>query len=122
MPVLEITQAADVGMGSFYNHFESKEELFEAAITDVLDVHAGLLDAYTKSFEDPAEAFACSYRLTGWMFRRRPQESRVLLSSGLATLVLGTRAWYRRARRDIIAPPSRPVADSTSQISAWPRP
>ncbi|MGZ5404175.1 MAG: TetR/AcrR family transcriptional regulator, partial [Nocardioides sp.] len=29
-PILEITQAADVGMGSFYNHFETKEELFEA--------------------------------------------------------------------------------------------
>lgn len=24
-PILEITQAADVGMGSFYNHFETKE-------------------------------------------------------------------------------------------------
>jgi len=24
VPVLEITRAADVGMGSFYNHFESK--------------------------------------------------------------------------------------------------
>ena len=31
VPVLEITQAADVGMGSFYNHFDSKEELFAAA-------------------------------------------------------------------------------------------
>lgn len=28
VPVLEITQAADVGMGSFYNHFDSKEQLF----------------------------------------------------------------------------------------------
>ncbi|MDT0440872.1 TetR/AcrR family transcriptional regulator, partial [Streptomyces doudnae] len=55
VPVLEITQAADVGMGSFYNHFDSKEELFEAALTDVLDVHADLLDAYTKSLDDPAE-------------------------------------------------------------------
>lgn len=25
-PILDITQAADVGMGSFYNHFESKDE------------------------------------------------------------------------------------------------
>ena len=24
VPVLEITQAADVGMGSFYNHFEAR--------------------------------------------------------------------------------------------------
>ena len=38
VPVLEITQAADVGMGSFYNHFESKEELFDAAVAEVLDV------------------------------------------------------------------------------------
>lgn len=43
-PILEITQAADVGMGSFYNHFESKEELFEAAVAEVLDAHGALLD------------------------------------------------------------------------------
>ena len=47
MPVLEITQAADVGMGSFYNHFDSKEELFEAAVADVLDAHGALLDQLT---------------------------------------------------------------------------
>ena len=47
VPVLEITQAADVGMGSFYNHFESKEELFEAAVADVLDNHGALLDQLT---------------------------------------------------------------------------
>ena len=37
VPVLEITKAADVGMGSFYNHFDSKEQLFDAAVGDVLD-------------------------------------------------------------------------------------
>ena len=31
-PVLEITQAADVSNGSFYNYFESKEELWQASI------------------------------------------------------------------------------------------
>ena len=44
VPVLEITQAADVGMGSFYNHFESKEQLFDAAVAEVLDAHGALLD------------------------------------------------------------------------------
>ena len=48
VPVLEITQAADVGMGSFYNHFDSKEELFEAAVADVLDNHGALLDQLTE--------------------------------------------------------------------------
>ena len=58
VPVLEITQAADVGMGSFYNHFESKEQLFEAAVAEVLDSHGALLDHLTSSIDDPAETFA----------------------------------------------------------------
>ena len=84
VPVLEITQAADVGMGSFYNHFDSKEELFEAAVADVLDNHGALLDQLTARIDDPAETFACSFRLTGRLFRRRPQESQILLANGLS--------------------------------------
>jgi AcrR family transcriptional regulator len=99
-PVLEITQAADVGMGSFYNHFDSKEQLFEAAITEVLDVHGALLDALTSSIEDPAETFARSYRLTGRMFRRRPQESQILLANGV-TLLSSEKGLAPRALRDI---------------------
>ena len=102
VPVLEITQAADVGMGSFYNHFASKEELFEAALTEVLDMHGALLDELNRSLEDPAETFARSFRLTGRLFRQRPRESRVLLSSGLA-LLSSDRGVAPRARRDIIA-------------------
>src|SRR3954449_11834646 len=64
VPVLEITQTADVGMGSFYNHFDSKEQLFEAAVADVLDAHGALLDGLTASLDDPAETFATSFRLT----------------------------------------------------------
>src|SRR3981081_4844249 len=63
VPVLEITQAADVGMGSFYNHFDSKEQLFEAAVADVLDAHGTMLDRLTASIDDPAETFATSFRL-----------------------------------------------------------
>jgi len=102
VPVLELTQAADVGMGSFYNHFDSKEELFDAALTEVLDMHGALLDELTESLEDPAETFARSYRLTGRLFRRRPEESRGLLSSGLA-LLSSDRGVVPRARRDISA-------------------
>jgi AcrR family transcriptional regulator len=100
VPVLEITQAADVGMGSFYNHFQSKEELFDAAVADVLDTHGALLDQLTAGMDDPAEKFACSFRLTGRLFRRRPQESRVLLASGLS-LIASDRGLGPRALRDI---------------------
>ncbi len=47
VPVLEITQTADVGMGSFYNHFDSKEELFQAAVNEVLDELGAILDKLT---------------------------------------------------------------------------
>ncbi len=102
VPVLEITQAADVGMGSFYNHFESKEQLFEAAVAEVLDSHGALLDHLTSSIEDPAETFACSFRLTGRLFRRRPQESRILLANGM-TLLSSDLGLAPRALRDIEA-------------------
>ncbi|ODQ99961.1 TetR family transcriptional regulator [Mycobacterium intermedium] len=84
--VLEITQAADVGMGSFYNHFDSKEELFAAAVADVLDAHGALLDRLTASIDDPAEVFAASFRLTGRLFRNKPEESKILLANGPALL------------------------------------
>ena len=102
VPVLEITQLADVGMGSFYNHFDSKEELFEAAVADVLDSYGALLDGLTIEMEDPAETFAASFRLTGRFFRRRPQESRILMANW-AALVSSDRGLAPRALRDIKA-------------------
>jgi AcrR family transcriptional regulator len=102
VPVLEITQAADVGMGSFYNHFESKEQLFEAAVAEVLESHGALLDHLTSSIDDPAETFACSFRLTGRLFRRRPQESQILLANGMA-LLSSDLGLAPRALRDIEA-------------------
>jgi len=101
-PVLEITQVADVGMGSFYNHFDSKEQLFDAAVADVLDAHGAILDRLTESIDDPAETFATSFRLTGRLFRRRPQESEILLANGPA-LLSSDRGLAPRALRDIKA-------------------
>lgn len=102
VPVLEITQAADVGMGSFYNHFDSKEQLFDAAVAEVLDAHGALLDELTAAIDDPAETFACSYRLTGRLFRRRPTESQILLANGMS-LLAADRGLAPRALRDIKA-------------------
>jgi AcrR family transcriptional regulator len=100
VPVLEITQAADVGMGSFYNHFDSKEELFQAAVNEVLDELGAILDRLTGEGEDPAETFARSFRLVGRLFRRRPEMSRVLLNTGL-TMISADRGLAPRALRDI---------------------
>ena len=102
VPVQEISQAADVGVGSFYNHFDSKEELFAVAVNEVLDAHGALLDALTATVEDPAETFASSFRLTGRLFRRRPEECRIVLNHALA-LISSDRGLAPRAKRDIAA-------------------
>jgi AcrR family transcriptional regulator len=99
VPVQDISHAADVGVGSFYNHFDSKEQLFQDAVNEVLDVHGALLDTLTAA-ADPAETFARSFRLTGRLFRQRPDLRRVLLNSGLA-LLTSDRGLAPRAQRDI---------------------
>src|SRR5262249_29752669 len=101
VPVQDITQAADVGIGSFYNYFDSKEQLFQAALNDIFDLHGALLDSLAE-VDAPAETCARSFRLTGRLFRRRPKESRVLLNSGMGPL-LSERGLAPRALRDITA-------------------
>lgn len=99
-PILEITQAADVGMGSFYNHFKTKEELFEAAVLDAIERYGAALDALTVNLDDPAHVFAQSFRLTGRLHRRQPELSKVLLLNGPA-LAGSDHGLAPRARRDI---------------------
>lgn len=101
-PVLEITQAADVGMGSFYNHFDSKEQLFRAAVDDAFEAHGALLDELTSDLDDPAEVFARSFRLTGRLHRIQPEFSRVLLADGSA-LITSQHGLAPRALRDLEA-------------------
>ncbi|MFE4500953.1 TetR/AcrR family transcriptional regulator [Rhodococcus sp. NPDC056743] len=100
VPVLEITQAADVGMGSFYNHFESKEQLFQAAVDDAFEAHGNLLDRLTGDIDDPAEVFAHAFRLTGRLHRIEPELCRVLLAHGSA-LITSDQGLAPRALRDI---------------------
>ncbi|MGZ8801271.1 MAG: TetR/AcrR family transcriptional regulator [Mycobacterium sp.] len=100
--ILEITQAADVGMGSFYNHFETKEQLYDAAVEAVMDAYGQRLDHVTAGIQDPAEVFASSFRLTGRLHRREPEFSRVLFNN-LPRLLSADDGLAPRARRDIAA-------------------
>src|SRR6478736_2060888 len=48
----EITEEADVGFGSFYNHFDSKEAIIEAVLSDTVAAQAEALEAVTRDLED----------------------------------------------------------------------
>ncbi|MGV9543079.1 TetR/AcrR family transcriptional regulator [Nocardia beijingensis] len=100
--IQEITDAADVGFGTFYNHFQSKEQLFDEAVRSALQVYSELRDGIVALYDDPAEVFAVSFRMTGRLQRRIPEMVRVVLNSGMAVM-LRDEGLAPRARRDIIA-------------------
>ncbi|KUJ65342.1 hypothetical protein ACZ90_49295 [Streptomyces albus subsp. albus] len=87
--IQQITNRADVGFGSFYNHFGSKAELFETAVADTIEEYGALLEERTSRLEDPAEAFAAGVRLTGRLVDTHPQMARIMLRTGLNCLHAG---------------------------------
>ena len=72
VPIAEITEAADVAIGSFYNHFPSREALFEAVVSETLEAHGQTIDALAAEIADVAELCAAALRLTMRMVEADP--------------------------------------------------
>ena len=98
--IQDITDEADVGLGSFYNHFSSKAELFEVAAGEALEEYGQLLDESSAGLNDPAEIFALGVRRTAGLARTQPAVAQILVQAGEAFLV-SDRGLAPRARRDI---------------------
>ncbi|WP_312885564.1 TetR/AcrR family transcriptional regulator [Streptomyces physcomitrii] len=86
MGIREITEAADVGFGTFYGHFASKRDVLEAAMSMFLEQHSVRLESAVAHLDDCAEVFAVGVRLTGRLQRNHPQVARILLRVGLPRL------------------------------------
>jgi AcrR family transcriptional regulator len=56
--ISEITETADVGFGSFYNHFASKEEIAGAVLEHDANELGNRIDAMTAALDDPAMVIA----------------------------------------------------------------
>jgi AcrR family transcriptional regulator len=96
----EITEAADVGFGSFYNHFESKEAIYAALIDRVFEHFADTLDQLTKDLPDPAEVISVSIRHTLMRARQEPVWGQFLIREGFSARAL-THGLGQRLIRDI---------------------
>lgn len=84
--IQEITEAAGVGFGSFYNHFDTKDELFDAALAQTLIGYGRLRDQVVDGLTDPVEVFTVGFRLTGRLSLQNPGIMRLLLHGGTAVL------------------------------------
>ncbi|KXU84281.1 TetR family transcriptional regulator [Paraburkholderia monticola] len=84
----EITDLADVGFGSFYNHFDSKEGLFTALVEWLFEQFADTLDGLIDGLSDPAEVIAVSVRHTLLLACREPVWGQLLIREGLSARAL----------------------------------
>lgn len=76
----EVTQRADLGTGTMYNYFPSKDALVEALLSESIETVGQRLDRIREIEDDPAAVFAFSLRhlvnlasedeLWGWMVVR----------------------------------------------------
>lgn len=98
--ITDITDEADLGTGTFYNYFSSRDEIFEVVAEESLNYVGDALDRSVSPLADPAEVWSGSlrhlvcYALTeqvwGWFFVRMGPTHPVLL-----------RSFGHRARRDL---------------------
>ncbi|OHV05230.1 TetR/AcrR family transcriptional regulator [Mycobacterium talmoniae] len=87
--VQEITELADVALGSFYNYFPSKDELVEAIITETLSDLASATITETSDDTDPAEIVAmANVRVIG-LARREPDLARLIVNIAHSEALFG---------------------------------
>lgn len=96
----EITEAADVGAGSFYNHFESKESIYHTLIEAVFDEFGDALGRLATDLTDPAEVISVCVRHTIRRAGREPIWGQFLIREGLSGRALA-RGLGQRLWRDI---------------------
>lgn len=77
--ISEITDEADVGFGSFYNHFDGKAEIVEAVLAEAIGAQAAQVERLTRDLEDPAEVFSVAHRYFVRQAREDPDWGWLLL-------------------------------------------
>jgi AcrR family transcriptional regulator len=58
----EIAELADVGAGTVYNYFASKDDLAMGVMERVMDLLAQRIEAVTNTFDDPGQVYAFGVR------------------------------------------------------------
>jgi AcrR family transcriptional regulator len=96
----EITELADVGIGSFYNHFTAKEELVDAVMSEVAEEQGSLVEERTDAFDDPAAVVAFAHVHFVRLAREDPSFGQLLIRLDASHRVMST-TLGPRALRDI---------------------
>ncbi len=79
--IAEIAREADLGFGTFYSHFESKEAIFRAAIDETREVRTHLLLSALEGVDAIPERVATTCALFVQLAGRYPDVTRFLLDA-----------------------------------------
>ena len=103
LTIADVAEEADVGFGTFYGYFSSKEALTQAVVADALERFGADTDARTRGLDDPAEIVAAAIRHTLDLADDDPTRARFIVElafSSERTLWAGI---HRRVVRDLRA-------------------
>lgn len=76
----QITERADVAQGSFYNHFDSKEQAVEAVVEEAIEHLLDTITASSTNLPDPEEASIAPLRLIIRLTTEDPQLAGLLVN------------------------------------------
>jgi AcrR family transcriptional regulator len=62
--VQDITEEADLGLGTFYNYFDHKQAIFEAVLDDIQATYDTQLERFSSNIKDPAMLMAAALKYT----------------------------------------------------------
>jgi len=84
----QITEAADVGFGSFYNHFASQQDIYNALFNEMFESHGAAIQDITEAMTDPAERMSAGIRYALSRSDADPAWGRFLLRTGFTVQLL----------------------------------
>ncbi len=87
--IQEVTEHADIALGSFYNYFPSKEEFLAAVITESLSQLAAATIARVEDHEDPAVTVALANLRVIRLAYDEPDFARLIVNIGHSEALFG---------------------------------
>ncbi|MCV7166031.1 TetR/AcrR family transcriptional regulator [Mycobacterium stomatepiae] len=87
--IQDITEEADVALGSFYNYFQSKEDLLEAVITESLSDLTSAIITNVEDGTDPAEVVALANLRVIRLAYDEPDFARLIVNIGHSEELFG---------------------------------
>lgn len=77
--VSDVTERSDVALGSFYSHFETKDEIIDAVVSETVTALADAIGDVGDHLDDPAEAMSVGVRQLVGICETDPELARLLV-------------------------------------------